>query len=81
MKKLFFFLSFSSLTLLGFSQELKENAIDEFTKQSVTRSSWVKLFANNVSTCHVRISKLDTTYYLDFKYMDNTVFQSTKVIH
>jgi hypothetical protein len=49
------------------SQTLKENKVDEFTKNSVKRTSWEPVSKMGKIYAHVRASKINDQYYLDVK--------------
>jgi hypothetical protein len=52
-----------------YGQTLEENKADEVTKAFVKRTSWVALTPEfSITAMYLRISKLDSLVYLDFKY-------------
>ena len=66
-------------SLQSFSQTLKENKIDEFTKDTIKRTSWKSLRENMFETYYFRISKINNSYYFGLKIMlNNTVFSIDK---
>ena len=72
MKKVLFFIFMSSFALLK-SQELTENKVDEFTKNTVKRSSWELFnkgsFSANSFRSFFRLSQINDAIYLDIKMM------------
>jgi len=56
------------------AQEIVEDKIDEFTKNSVKRTSWEKLVFELDLTAYFRISKINDIFYFDLKAMDQSVF-------
>lgn len=66
-------LSFISFSLTVMSQELKENKVDEFTKNKVKKSSWELLtkgsFRANSFRSFFRFSQINDAYYIDIKMM------------
>lgn len=49
------------------SQTIVENQIDEFTNQSIKRTSWEPLSKNMNGALHFRISQINSHYFLDLK--------------
>lgn len=64
--------------LTGSSTNLEENYIDEFTGNSVKRTSWETLNMTMQFTAYYRISKINDHYYLNLKMMLNKVFSISK---
>jgi len=58
------FLSFHVL-----SQKIEENKVDEFTGNSVKRTSWETLNMSMSFTAYFRVSKINDNYYLGIKMM------------
>ena len=52
-------------------QTLKENKVDEFTKNTVKRTSWEPIAKTTSIYGHVRGSKINNIYYLDLRSMFN----------
>ncbi len=78
MKKILFIILIL-IALNGFSQTLIENSIDEFTKASIKRTSWETVMGGMSQTYYLRISKIDSSYFLELKIMmNNTVFAINK---
>lgn len=71
------FILLLAIPSIGYSQQLVENNIDDFTHSSIKRSEWIKLetaaFENSMTT-FVRTTKINDFAYLDFKIMTGTVF-------
>lgn len=61
---LLFFLGVNQLT---FGQTLEENKIDDFTKNTVKRTSWETLNMSMKFTAYFRISKINEHTYFDLK--------------
>jgi len=63
------------------AQTIEEDKIDEFTKNSIKRTSWETLtnpsFNGNFAS-YVRISKINSTFYLNFKMWNNGIFSILK---
>jgi hypothetical protein len=61
--------------LMGYfaqGQSLAENSINDATKTAVKRTSWETLTsAFSITGIYIRISKLDSNLFLDFKYAGN----------
>jgi hypothetical protein len=53
------------------AQKIEENKIDEFTKNSIKRTSWdILVYKFNGSMyLHTRMSAINDSYYLDVKYL------------
>jgi len=66
MKKVIFFVL---LPIAVRAQKIEENKIDEFTKHHILRTSWEFLSHAGGFYTHVRISNIEKTYYLDFKWI------------
>lgn len=62
------------IPVMSFAQKITEDKIDEFTKSSVKRTSWDKLFSTMKATSHIRVSKINGIVYLNLKLMDGSVF-------
>jgi hypothetical protein len=65
-----------SILLIGSSnflhgQKLSENEVDEFTGNTVMRTSWETLYASLKFTSYYRVSKINNDYYLDLKIVMN----------
>lgn len=58
-----------SFTMVVSAQELKENKIDEFTRNNVKRTSWEPLSKSGKLYVHARTSKINDAYFLDLKIM------------
>lgn len=58
-----------------FAQKLKENKVDEFTKNSVKRTSWETLTTNMQFTAQYRLSQINKDKLFDFK-----IIQGGKVL-
>lgn len=58
-------------TLTG--QTLKENKVDDFTNNSVKRTSWETLNYNSKFSAYFRISKINESCYLDLKFSNNSM--------
>jgi hypothetical protein len=73
-KIIFAFLLLCSTAVLS-AQNLEKNEIDEFTGNTVKRTSW-ETFNNNTGFYgHFRISKINNSYFFDLKMMiGNSVF-------
>jgi hypothetical protein len=53
----------------GYGQTLEENKVDEVTKVMVKRTSWEAITPEfSITAMYLRVSKLDSIVYLDFKY-------------
>jgi hypothetical protein len=68
MKIIFLLLLFPTLCP---AQKIAENKIDDFTHLNVKRTTWESLVykISGSIIVHTRISKIDSSYYLDIKYM------------
>jgi hypothetical protein len=55
--------------LFCISQKLTENQVDEFTKNTVKRTSWEPLSKTGRMYAHVRAAKINDKYSLDLKLM------------
>lgn len=51
----------------SFGQSIVENQVDEFTNQSIIRSSWEPLSKTMNGSIHFRISKINSFYFLELK--------------
>lgn len=51
------------------AQTIKENQVDEFTKNKVIRTSWEPLCKSGNIYAHVRASKINDQLYIDLKFM------------
>jgi hypothetical protein len=76
MKKILILATLIFSTVFCFAQKLEKNEVDEFTGNSVKRTSWEDLVLSNNLTdlantfaSKFRISKIDDFYYFDFKLM------------
>ena len=76
---------FLCLSIVTHGQMIKEDQVDEFTKNKVVRTSWEPLTKKGKIYSHARVSKINTTTYLDFKIMlsagltmDHSVFAIEK---
>lgn len=65
-------------TLHSFSQKLEENKIDEFTKNTVKRTSWETLCSTLFVNVHFRISLIDGNESFDLKIMTDDQFAIDK---
>lgn len=52
-----------------FAQKIKQREVDEFTKNKVVRTSWETINADLKFTCSIRGTKINDSFYLDFKIM------------
>jgi hypothetical protein len=68
----------AGMTLQSFGQKLDENKTDEFTKNSVKRTSWETLSSSSVANAHFRISLINEYETFDVKLMINKVFSIDK---
>ena len=59
-----------------YSQKLTENKIDEFTKQSIQKTSWETLFSTTKGTSYFRISKIDNILFVQLKFRLNEGFET-----
>lgn len=59
-----------------YSQKLIENKIDEFTKQSVQKTSWETLFSTMEGTSYFRTSKIDNILFIQLKFRLNEGFET-----
>jgi len=73
MKKITFLILILSIfiSINSFGQKLKENKTDEFTNNSVKRTSWEMINSNMQFTAYIRISKINESHYFDLKMMMN----------
>lgn len=69
LKKIAFSLALFFLIEAVSSQTIKENQVDEFTKNKVIRTSWEPLSKNGNIYAHVRGSRINEIFYLDIKIM------------
>jgi len=74
MKKIAFLTIIISVLLANnlFGQKLKENEVDEFTNNTVKRTTWESLNQSMKFTAYFRISKINDNYYFDLKLMLGT---------
>lgn len=56
-------------SLSSYCQKVTENKIDEFTKHAVKRTSWETVMEKWTKTIYTRVSKIDSTEWLDVKIM------------
>lgn len=63
--KIFFIIFALFFSVKLFSQKIAESRIDEFTKDTITATSWEKL--NNVYYSYLRFRKINATYLLNLK--------------
>ena len=68
----------AGMTLQSFGQKLEENKTDEFTKNSVKRTSWETLCSSSVANAHFRVSLINEYKTFDLKLMINKVFSIDK---
>ncbi|MDO9154999.1 MAG: hypothetical protein Q7U47_15040 [Paludibacter sp.] len=73
MKKLIL-MSLVLLCSTVYAQKIVENEVDDFTKKSIKRTSWEKLFYEMKGTIYFRISKIDSNCYFEIKLMNGSVF-------
>jgi len=52
-----------------FAQKIKKREVDKFTKNKVVKTSWETINADLKFTCSIRGTKINESYYLDFKIM------------
>lgn len=60
------------------AQKLVENKIDEFTENSIKRTSWERFVQTALFTSNFRISKIDDNLFFELKMMDGSVFSIDK---
>jgi hypothetical protein len=53
----------------SYAQTIKENQVDEFTKNKIVRTSWEPLSKKGKIYSHARASIINTTRYLELKIM------------
>jgi predicted nucleotidyltransferase len=53
--------------------QLAENKVDEFTKKSVKRTTWEKFIYSMKGTAFTRVSRIDSTILLNFKFSNTDV--------
>lgn len=78
MRKILFAFLVLLLSQLSYSQYLKEDKIDDFTKFHYKSTSWEKLGSNTRGVIHYSISSVDSLIFLNIKYMDGSVFSISK---
>ncbi|QSW91219.1 hypothetical protein J0383_10540 [Flavobacterium endoglycinae] len=78
MRYSFFYSIMISILFLNnfYSQKLTENKIDEFTKQSIQKTSWETLFSTTKGTSYFRISKIDNILFVQLKFRLNEGFET-----
>ena len=58
---------------ISFAQKIEDNKTDDFTKSKIIRTSWEWLSKAGMfkgTFCHVRVSYVSGTYFLEFKTME-----------
>jgi hypothetical protein len=68
-------LSILFLKVAASGQTIKENIVDEFTKNKVVRTSWEPLAKVNRFYAHSRVSKINDNVFLDLKIMIGRSFE------
>jgi len=61
------------ISTIGYSQKIAENKIDEFTKRKIIRTEWENVSGMTNLYLSTRISRIDSTSYLDMKFLTQTV--------
>jgi hypothetical protein len=75
MKKIIFALLFLFSSVVLHAQSLEINEVDEFTGNTVKRTSWETFNSNTSFYGHFRISQINDSYFFDLKMMiGNKVF-------
>jgi len=61
------------ITVLGYSQKIVEDKVDEFTKDKIIRTDWEKLSNKQNIYTNSRVSKINDTYYLELRVITTSV--------
>lgn len=72
MKNIFTLLIFLSTASI-YSQKIVENKVDEFTKNSIIRTDWEKLYGSLDIWMSSRLSKIDDSYFIQIKIITKKV--------
>jgi hypothetical protein len=76
MKKLYLSLLLISLSVFSFSQEIKEDYIDEFYGNHIIRTTWADMAFGLSNSGFFRMSKIDTNYFLDYREIGSLPYGS-----
>ena len=72
MKRLTLVLAVTIITAIGYGQKIEENKVDDFTKNSVIRTSFEVLSRSGFNS-YCRINKINQSYYLQIRVMNGSV--------
>ena len=62
----------------GLGQKLAENKVDDFTGNSIKRTSWETLNMTMTFTAYFRISRINDNFFFDLKMITGSVFSIGK---
>lgn len=71
---LLFLIILFCISAKSFGQKLEENKIDDFTKDSIKRTSWESLYSTISGNAHYRFSLVNDNETFDFKLMLDRIF-------